>query len=114
MICQVYSATSPEEAVELVDAGVNFVGIFPVDTPQYSGVFAGSVGSEVSHETADLIFEAIEGRATKVVLSLSNDAEEIPRQRVASDLTFCTCVDAHLRLTRGSKRNSKGGRARPN
>jgi phosphoribosylanthranilate isomerase len=77
VICQVYSATSPEEAVGLVDAGVDFVGVFPVDTPEYSGVCAVSIGSEVSPETADLIFDAIEGRATKVVLSLSNDAGEI-------------------------------------
>jgi len=77
VICQIYSATSPSEALALVDAGVDFVGIFPVDTADYSGRCPESIGSEVSHEVADLILGAIGKRATKVILSLSNDGDEI-------------------------------------
>ncbi len=72
MICQIYSATSAIEARELLEAGTDFIGIFPVDDPDYQGSGPGDpvVGSHVSFATARDIIEAIRGRGTAVVLSL--------------------------------------------
>ena len=79
MICQIYSATSPAEALSLVDAGVDYVGIFPVLQDSYQGFFPGdaTVGSEVSYDTAREIVDVLGDTATTVMLSLSDDPHEI-------------------------------------
>jgi phosphoribosylanthranilate isomerase len=78
MICQIYSATSPAEALALVDAGVDYVGIYPVLAADYRGYFPGdaTVGSEVSYDTALEIVDVLGDRATTVMLSLSDDPQE--------------------------------------
>jgi phosphoribosylanthranilate isomerase len=79
MICQIYSATSRGEALALIEAGVDFVGIFPVLEPDYAGFYPGdtTVGSHVSFDGAREIIAAVRPHATSVALSLSNGAAEI-------------------------------------
>lgn len=79
MICQIYSALTPQEALDLIDAGVDFIGIYPMDDPHYNGVYPGdsTVGSQVTFPVAKQIMEAVGDKAVKVILSLSDDREEI-------------------------------------
>ncbi len=69
MICQIYSATSIKEALALIEAGVDFVGLNPTN-------ITGSEGF-ISLEKAKEIMEAIGDRAKKVVIGLEDNPEEI-------------------------------------
>lgn len=79
MICQIYSALSTKEALNLIDAGTDYIGIYPIDDPHYNGVYPGdsTVGSTVDYDTARAIIDAVGDNATVVALSLSNDEDEI-------------------------------------
>jgi phosphoribosylanthranilate isomerase len=79
LICQIYSATTAAEASALIDAGTDFIGIFPVDDPEYRGFYPGdgTVGSQVGPAVADEVMTAVGARAVTVILSLANDPVEI-------------------------------------
>lgn len=69
MITQIYSIQTVEEALECVEAGVDYIGM-AADTK--SGLPA-----EVSLERGLQIFEAIGNRAKKVALAVADSAEPI-------------------------------------
>ena len=68
MICQIYPVKTPEEALALIEAGVDYLGLLPRNPrPHFN----------ISDETALAILKAVGTKAVKVVLSISNDPEEI-------------------------------------
>ncbi len=69
MICQIYSVTSKKEALELIDAGVDYLGLNPTETTNSSGA--------ISFEVAKEIMQAVGGMAKTVVISVENDPEVI-------------------------------------
>lgn len=79
MICQIYSATSAAEAAALIGVRTDFIGVFPVNDPDYRGFYPGdsTVGSQVTPAVADEIITAVGTRAVTVILSLANDPVEI-------------------------------------
>lgn len=68
MIVQIYTAQTPDEAISLVDCGVDHIGVTPT-----------SVGlpGEISLIQAKDIFTSIGLRAKKIALSVSTDLSEI-------------------------------------
>ena len=69
MKTQIYSIVSVEEAVACVEAGADQIGV----APNYEGILP----SGISLATAKEIFNAIDGRALKVALTIADDPEEI-------------------------------------
>ncbi|MFH1636899.1 MAG: phosphoribosylanthranilate isomerase [Candidatus Woesearchaeota archaeon] len=68
MIIQIYEITDVETAKELVKLGVNYVGVL---------TGKGKYPREVSYDKAREIFDAINGKAKGVALSMSSDISEI-------------------------------------
>ena len=75
MITQIYEAGNPNEARQLVDVGVDYIGVLVGD-----GEFAGELGVEDAKE----IFAVVSSGAKKVALSLSRDLEKI--EKIARNL----------------------------
>lgn len=68
MIVQIYEISSHNEAKELAELGVDHIGVL---------VGRGKYPRELSIKKAKIIFQSLPPQAKKVVLSLSNDLEEI-------------------------------------
>ena len=68
MIVQIYEVSSPQEARKLAELGVDHIGVL---------VGKGKYPRELSIKEARTIFQSLPTSAKKVVLSLSNDLEEI-------------------------------------
>ena len=68
MICQIYPVKSALEALALIEAGANYLGIVPEDTGH---------GSSVPEQTALDIIKTVGDKATRVVISLYNDPEKV-------------------------------------
>lgn len=68
MICQIYTIQTPDEAIKLIDAGVDHIGI----TPSQCGL-----PGEVTMEQAKNIFDAIGDRATKVALTTDDNPDAV-------------------------------------
>lgn len=70
MIVQIYTMQSVEEAHNVIDQGVNHIGL----TPSYCGL-----PGEISYELAREIVDSVGDRATRVALSVDRDLDEIVR-----------------------------------
>lgn len=70
MIVQIYEVATPDEAVAVVEAGVDHAGVLvgPGDFPR-----------ELSCKQAVAIFAALPAGATRLALSLSGDTGELER-----------------------------------
>ncbi|MFH1582438.1 MAG: phosphoribosylanthranilate isomerase [bacterium] len=68
MIVQIYEVSNPTEAKKLVEIGVDHIGVL---------VGKGKYPRELPVEEASVIFQLVPSSTKKVVLSLSNDLEEI-------------------------------------
>ena len=64
MICQIYTIQSPEEALEVIKAGVDHIGVTPTSC---------GLPGEISLERTKEIFRAVGDRAVKVALSVDDD-----------------------------------------
>lgn len=71
MIIQIYPIISAEEALAAITAGVNYLGIVP---PQIIPGM-GKIPGELSEEGVFDILRATEGKATRVLIVISNDPE---------------------------------------
>ena len=71
MFCQIYPVKTAKEALEVIAAGADSVGIVPV----VAGMDA--LGSESAEQTIFDILHAVKGKAARVVIALSNDPEEV-------------------------------------
>lgn len=72
MITQIYSLNEPEEAIATVRAGADYIGVNP--TSKNSGkTFDEALASSKA------VFDAIDGKAVKVALTIDNTAEERTR-----------------------------------
>ncbi len=72
MITQIYNVTSAEEALKVIDAGADFIGMVPPQKLTYEGIVPG----EISHEKIEEIMSATEGKAKRVLL-YAGDMEEV-------------------------------------
>jgi phosphoribosylanthranilate isomerase len=70
MIIQIYTMQSVEEAHQVIDQGVNHIGL----TPSTCGL-----PGEISYELAREIVDSVGDRATSVALSVDRDLKEIAR-----------------------------------
>lgn len=68
MITQIYTTQTADEALALVEAGVDHIGTTPT---------ACGLPGEISVETCKTIFDAIDGRAVKCALTVADEADEI-------------------------------------
>lgn len=68
MIVQIYEVSSPEEARELEKLGVDYIGVLVGKADYPRGL---------SLEETGAVFDALSGRAKKVVLSLHSDLDKI-------------------------------------
>lgn len=68
MITQIYTVQTPEEAVALVEAGVDHIGTTPTNF---------GLPGEISQETCKAIFKAIGNRAKRSMLTVADNPEEI-------------------------------------
>lgn len=68
MICQIYTIQTPDEAIKLIDAGVNHIGITPTSC---------GLPGEVTMKQAKAIFNAIGSKAKKVALSVDNNPDTV-------------------------------------
>lgn len=72
MITQIYSLNAPEEALATVRAGTDYIGVNP--TSKNTGkTFDEALASSKA------VFDAIDGKAVKVALTIDNTAEERTR-----------------------------------
>lgn len=68
MVCQIYSVKSVKEALEVIDAGADHIGLVPGSCDIPGGI---------SNRTASEIFKAVGSRAVKVALTIADDPEEM-------------------------------------
>ncbi|PIE03373.1 MAG: N-(5'-phosphoribosyl)anthranilate isomerase [Acidobacteria bacterium] len=68
MITQIYTMQTIEEALAIIDAGVDHLGITPGEN---------NLPGEVGYEKAFSIFDAVKGKVTRVALTVSTDINEI-------------------------------------
>lgn len=78
MITQIYNITSAEEALAVIGAGADFLGMVPPQKLTYDGIVPG----EISHEQIEKIMKATEGTVKRVHL-YAGDVEEIYYEGVA-------------------------------
>lgn len=64
MITQIYNITTAEEALKVIDAGADFIGMVPPQKLTYDGIVPG----EISHEKIEAIMSATEGKVKRVLL----------------------------------------------
>jgi phosphoribosylanthranilate isomerase len=64
LITQIYNITTVEEALKVIDAGADFIGMVPPQKLTYDGIVPG----EISHEKIDAIMSATEGKVKRVLL----------------------------------------------
>ncbi len=69
MVCQIYSVSTVEEAFNLIEAGVDYLGFNPTEMTNSTGF--------ISIARAKEIIEAVGDRAKTVVIALENDAQVI-------------------------------------
>ena len=74
MICQIYTIQTSDEAIKLIEAGVDHIGI----TPTQCGL-----PGEVTIEQAKNIFDAIGSKATKVALSVDDNPDAVIKMLLA-------------------------------
>ena len=78
MITQIYNITSSEEALAVIDAGADLIGIVPPQKLAYDGIVPG----EITHDKVEAIMRATEGKVKRVLL-YAGDVEEIYYEGVA-------------------------------
>jgi len=71
LITQIYNITTAEEALKVIDAGADFIGMVPPQKLTYDGVVPG----EISHEKIEAIMSATEGKVKRVLLYAGDVAE---------------------------------------
>jgi phosphoribosylanthranilate isomerase len=71
MIIQIYGINSAEEALEVIKAGANYIGIFPQQKIPGAKNIPGMVSEEVTFE----ILDVTKGKAKRVVIVLNDDLE---------------------------------------
>lgn len=71
MITQIYNITTPEEALAVIGAGADFLGIVPPQRLTYDGIVPG----EITHDKTEAIMKATEGKAKRVLLYAGDVAE---------------------------------------
>ncbi len=68
MITQIYTMQSLEEALAIIDAGVDHIGITPGEN---------NLPGEVSYRNAYEIFKEVKGKVTRIAITVSTDIDEI-------------------------------------
>ena len=68
MICQIYSVQTPQEAVDVIRAGADHIGVVPGNC---------NIPGGITNEMAKRIFESVGDSAVKVALSIADDPQEI-------------------------------------
>lgn len=71
MIAQVYGILDPDEALAVIAAGADYIGICP---PQYAG-YDDTLTEVVSEETTFAILQATKGLCKRVLIALSDDPQ---------------------------------------
>jgi phosphoribosylanthranilate isomerase len=72
LITQIYNITTAKEALEVIEAGADFIGMVPPQKLTYDGIVPG----EISHEKIEEIMRVSEGKAKRVLL-YAGDLEEV-------------------------------------
>jgi phosphoribosylanthranilate isomerase len=68
MKTQIYTMQTPDEALAVIEQGVDFIGLTPANR---------GLPGEITHEQARAIRDAAHGKATVVALSVENDEDDI-------------------------------------
>ena len=69
MVCQIYYIKTPKEALEVVEAGADYIGLTPYQPKRPK--------SPVTYEVAKEIIRVLDGRAVVTVLSTFDEPEKI-------------------------------------
>lgn len=68
MKTQIYTMQTPDEALAVIEQGVDFIGLTPANR---------GLPGEITHAQARAIRDAVHGKATVVALSVENDEDDI-------------------------------------